>query len=460
MNVLHPMLADAINFPLVLLFGVGVLIPLLAFQVGVEGAVLARCWRIPFRELARCVFLANCWSLAAGIPVKIFNAWMYSWLLPSDLTGFFTLYPYAVALGTLIYFLVTWIVESRYAMKWLKSAGHPVSRSRLWSGVLVANLATYAVLAPVHYLATRPIHNVQEFTTNTAWANRPPTRMLYIDTATRHLQSIDSDGSQPETVVPLPVADYQVSADLNLCLFRAPGGGLYLYRRDTDSARLVWETAERYFMENVAFSPSGRFVAWFEPTKRMLEVADLQSTNRWSAAFVGEDTDPRIAWTTNDSQLAILSRTRETLLQVTPEKGLAESKWRLEELPQFAPVYGRVGGGHFFSGQDWGQHYSSEKRDGLSAWAFPGLGACLRIFDTNQPANPLVTLAVNPGLIHLSGYGFAFTHPAFLADGRECLFETPRDIYLLDVERKRVGHVTSGHSFILLDQRYAKGRRR
>ncbi len=117
MNAISPMLANGIDLPLLLFWGVAVFVPLMLFQIGVEGAILSRCWQIRFRELMTCVFLANCWSLLAGIPVKIFNAWFYSLMLPTDLAVFFARYPYAVTLGTLVYFFVTWLVEARYSMK-------------------------------------------------------------------------------------------------------------------------------------------------------------------------------------------------------------------------------------------------------------------------------------------------------------------------------------------------------
>ncbi|HPY29324.1 MAG TPA: hypothetical protein PLT00_04250 [Verrucomicrobiota bacterium] len=59
MKAIAPLLADGIDVPLVFLFGVAVLVPLMAFQVGVEGAILARLWRLSFRELARGVKLVR-----------------------------------------------------------------------------------------------------------------------------------------------------------------------------------------------------------------------------------------------------------------------------------------------------------------------------------------------------------------------------------------------------------------
>lgn len=47
-----PILADAIDIPLVLGLGIAVLVPLLAFQVLVEAAVLRGLWELPYKDFA------------------------------------------------------------------------------------------------------------------------------------------------------------------------------------------------------------------------------------------------------------------------------------------------------------------------------------------------------------------------------------------------------------------------
>jgi hypothetical protein len=222
--ILKPILADGIDLPLVMFFGVVVLVPLMLFEVAVEGGILSRFWRIPFRGLTRVVFLANCWSLLAGVPTKILNAVIYSYLLPDDLAGYVTRYPFAVTLGTLVYFLITVLVEAFYLSRWLKRESHALSRTMFWLGVLIANIATYAVVGPVHYFATRPLNNIKEFTADTRWAMQPPTKIIYIDPETRYLKSIYSDGSKPATLVPMAVKDYLVTSNLEMILFHDQGG--------------------------------------------------------------------------------------------------------------------------------------------------------------------------------------------------------------------------------------------
>ena len=106
-----PFFADAIDLPLVAFYGIVVLVPLMLFQVAVEGGILSHTWRSPFRELVRPVLLANCWSLLAGIPTKLLNGAIYAYLLPNDLAGYFARYPFAVTMGTLVFFVVTVFVE-------------------------------------------------------------------------------------------------------------------------------------------------------------------------------------------------------------------------------------------------------------------------------------------------------------------------------------------------------------
>src|ERR1700685_3599354 len=137
------MLADAIDIPFVLGFGLLVLVPLLLFEIGVEALVLKKIWGIPFFQLCHFTLIANCLSLLAGIPVKILNAWLYSFLLPEGLPGFFARYPSAIAIGSPLYFLVTLAVEGAYAFRWLRRGEFSIASGKIWKGILLANLASY-----------------------------------------------------------------------------------------------------------------------------------------------------------------------------------------------------------------------------------------------------------------------------------------------------------------------------
>jgi len=268
--------ADGIDFALVALWGIAVLVPLMLFQVAVESGILSRTWRIAFRPLVRPVFVANCWSLLAGIPTMIINAGISAILLPDDLAGYFARYSLAAIVGTMIYLIITILVEGFSLWRWLKGQNPPLSRRSFWLGVILANTASYAVLAPLHYLATRPIHNVKQFTSDTAWANQPPAQIIYIDPKTQHLKSIYSDGSRAKTLVPRLVVDYIVTSNLDLILFSETNGIRYLCRPGGEATEKGNAIDLKPFAERATFGPrdkehwnvensSGDWKAWAEP---------------------------------------------------------------------------------------------------------------------------------------------------------------------------------------------------
>jgi len=131
-----PIFADAIDIPIVLFFGIIVLVPLIAFEVFIEALVLKRIWHLPYGELCTFTFFANFWSLLAGIPTKVLNAFLYAHLLPDDIPGYFAQYTFAVAIGSLVYFAVTLLVEGAYAFRWQrrKELGLGRTRDARWWG--------------------------------------------------------------------------------------------------------------------------------------------------------------------------------------------------------------------------------------------------------------------------------------------------------------------------------------
>src|SRR5436305_482310 len=102
----------------------------------------------------------------------------------------------------ILYFVITILVEGFSLRRWLKRNNLTQSSGSFWLGILLANTATYLVLAPIHYLATKPIDDVKEFTAKTGWANQPPTRIVCIDPKTHYLKYVYSDGTRTTNLVP------------------------------------------------------------------------------------------------------------------------------------------------------------------------------------------------------------------------------------------------------------------
>jgi hypothetical protein len=67
---MHPIFADAIDIPMVLVAGIIVLVPLMAFEVFIEALVLRKTWHLPYGQLCTFTFFANSWSLLAEEGVR------------------------------------------------------------------------------------------------------------------------------------------------------------------------------------------------------------------------------------------------------------------------------------------------------------------------------------------------------------------------------------------------------
>lgn len=455
-----PMLADAIDIPVVLLAGVIVLAPLLAFNVLVEAFILKKCWRLPYRQLCGFAVFANLLSLLAGIPTKVLNACLYDTLLPADIPGYFARYPLALAIGSLVYFAVTLLVEGSYALRWCRRNGLGLSAGVVWQGILFANLATYAVLAPLHYWMTKPGNEIKQFAKDTSWAAHPEQTFLYVDGKDGFLKAARLDGTGFKTIVPEPMADYLVSSNMSVCLFRGTNGTLYLYRQGVGKAQPVRKTSERYLMSRVAFSPSGAHVAYFSEKNNRLTVVETTSGREMQlpeSRRVGVG-DPTVVWSAEEMKCFVKGAEGNRDVKVTIGADGTLNAERLEEtnaLPT-PPCYGRVGDGSWWSGADWGVTYSQDTTNDLTASSWPGLDSGLRIYrKLNGTNSRVLTVSVRPGLLHLAG--FYFGDVAFAGTPDQCVFEANGYIYLLDIPKRQLATLAKGDRFVLLTPRYEKG---
>lgn len=144
-------LADAIDFPIVIRAGVAILVPVTIFVVLSEAFVISKLLRYSFKKTVRFAFVANLLSAIAGIPTMLFNEWLFSVAKPHDLSGYFTSYLEFSVLATAVYFLVSVFVEFLWGLRWRKHQSIAVTKLRLLYSLVVANLLSYAVLAPLHY---------------------------------------------------------------------------------------------------------------------------------------------------------------------------------------------------------------------------------------------------------------------------------------------------------------------
>lgn len=450
---MKPFFADGIDLPILLVSGIIVLVPLLAFEVFVEAFVLKKVRRLPYQGLCKLTFIANCLSLLAGVPTKILNSYLSWLLLPDDLPGFFARYPMIAALGSLNYFAITVLVEGGYAFRWLKREGLTLSARQIWRGMLLANLATYAVLAPVNYFATRPLAHGWTFSRDTQWsrsANQSNAPILFIGNPDRYLKTISVDGHGMRTLVPIPVEDYLISADFTTCLFRGTNGSLYLYQRG--KTNLIWKTDGHFSMNQAAFSPSGSYVAFASEKDLTVELVDVAGGKR-TRLLPDPNLKPdssSVAWSPEEGKFFVATSNVRLAVEIGTNSEPAVTPLQGNTMPPVLKCYGRVGT-TMRGGSLWGDYYDSDTCGDLKVRSEAGLGSALII---ERGTNAPMFVAVDIGLLHIAGFWFGDVE--FLPDCDECLFEAENYIYLLQVSERRVGTLVKGERFIQLTARYEK----
>ncbi len=452
--------ADAINFPIVIGLGLAFLVPITAFVVLVETFVISKYLITRYKETLKFTFTANILSTIAGIPVMISNMWVFEIIIPKDLYNYFKLYlPYSV-LGYVLYFIATVLVEFAWGLRWNKKLSFNFGKKIIFYAILLANALTYAVLGPLHYYGSKPIHNIKEFTIDTKWAVKPSTKIIYIDRQNNYLMQIESNGELKEILVPFPMRDYMFSSDLNIFLFRGPDGHLYYYHRKDKQEKKIWDTTDRYLMNRVALSPSGNKVAYLmntgelKPFRLILFDAEENKTIKTDYITNVEDYDPEIVWSTEEKALYLKENKRPNSNPKIKRIIIDGNIKTVEEISDPSSIslndyYGRFGSGGWWANDDWGVSHGSDTLKHIKVYADYGLGSHIQISEDDKQ---ILFFADNPGLLHIAGRGLDET--SLISSGKECIFEDDRAMYLIDIQNKRIGKIADGQKHVLLTPSY------
>jgi hypothetical protein len=213
-------------------------------------------------------------------------------------------------------------------------------------------------------------------------------------------------------------------------------------------------------MDQVAFSPSGRKVAYISPAENTLNVVDTETYSRVQATTDKASAYdlPSVVWSTNENTfyfkrkdgtnafVAVIAN--EDALQIKPTSPTAPY--------DLLTVYGRVSTGTSWGGNgEWGQFYDLDRCNGLSIVVLPGFESALRVDNENATNPPQIAhFRINSGLLQLSA--FYFQDVSFLPDCQEIIFDTAGYIYIWNHQQKQIGIITAGERFILLTDRYRK----
>jgi hypothetical protein len=463
--------ADAFTVELALLFGGLFVLPVILFLMVVESVCLARGLRISAASALGLALGMNLASLAAGLPVLIVNGVLDLLLLPRQLAGYLRVYPRLVVLGVVVYFAATLLVEVGVVEWWRRRRSWPVGFRRVAGTVLLANLATYAVLVPLGVRDRGPRHDFRELTDDTSWALSPAVTVYYLDNRSQ-LSAIDTAGRGRRVLVPDAMRDYQFAADESWFLYHDRQKALRFCRAggepqtcrpprddfdltqvacDPQGTRVAYLQSEEF----ADWKPGWRLYVWEAATERTL------ATNYWvqsepSSPRQGDPAGwPELAWSTTEDVLFVQRPSGVVALCIDPDATVRQLDPD-EVSPKLFPVYGRFRNAQSRLTFDGGPLFVE---DHAGEWTVIGDDGMLREkpnLEVSQRGVRQLVLDDRSMWNFSSSRILSVRDVGFVQSGRELLFDDYRGLYLLNVEQRRLGWLTSGRDWVVPTPRYQR----
>ncbi|GEM_PF-1262330 len=464
--------ADGIDLPVALAGGVIFIVPLLAFNVAVEGFISARFFRAKFRDLWWSMCKANILTLLAGIPILILNGVLVSEFAPMAFLGQWS--KTIICMKVFNFFLATVGVEFLFLRKRILRGAFAGAPRVLWRGLFWAHVASYGVLVPLFVLPGLLGNHPRGYSANTKWACQPPSQVLFVST-NQELQTIMTDGSGHRTLLTNEVRDFVISPGLDTILFRGIDNQYFI--SSGESVRLVTAKPLRCGGQGMDFSPGGRFVGLLQMKDQdvymLLWDRDTGKTTETGLGNHDRFQGCRLVWSTNENVFYVRldANISKVIIRdpATTPAGAAMAGIEFEKTPfsgnptDLAEHFGRIG-----ETEPW----NSDPHD----WEFS-------YFQVNAPEEH-ERIYIEQGLapfIHAAAHGYSvtisdpdalgfgqrsFQQAAFTASGKELLFEDEshdghriRHICLVDLQTRRAGLITLGHRFLLMAPFFSKSGR-
>lgn len=483
-------LADVLLPSFYLTAGLAALIPSFLFAVLSESYVISKLLHLSFWRS----FQLSIW---ANIVSGILGSFLF-FFLPINLSentdrNDLSAYVHQFFVASLIAYLIYWIfsvfIEWLYGIRWKRKNQPGILNKDLLKAFIVANVVSYLVLVPIHYYFHSPLRMVNSVTEDTAWANQPPATILYLDNETRHLWTIKTDGTGKRLLVPYPMEQYLVSADLEQVVFFSVGTQLFHYNTASGVLTKLWESERHGFgsisyggmgmvetIQHIAISPSGRKVAWVLPVRDGTGGSDGPwETDFWKLTVYDLATgktsflDYRsrgsvIAW--SDSEDSIYIRCPSIQYSDIPGiQGIAKfvisgDQIKVEALidPKnltFSNTYGRFGHRSFAGGKVYINRFS-DSYGNLKVFAPPHLNPSVGSFISITRGNEILFSFSNSPFFAPISWGLIH-EPSFVQEGKECLFENGTILYLIDITGRKIGKLIQGVDHIVLTESYQQG---
>ena len=428
--------ADGIDLPIALAWGVGIFLPLLIFNATVEALIMRRFIGMKFGDLWPRWFMANVWSLLAGIPALMLNDALTGWFLPTELDRRFRAYPFFLLLFILVYFTATCLAEILYARRIVRKTGLPVTLATIAKGVLWSNLAAYAVLGPLYFAIGLPRTEVREFSPKAHWSKQPSLMVVAVG-KDGQLEAQDVGDRNHQVVVPFAVQQYVVSADLTQVLYRGTNDRYFLFAHGTN--QLLPDVGFSCLAPAMDFSPGMRYAGFFKRDGGHLRVFDRTTGQFKEVPTFGNDYDTRVVWSATEAIVYLKSQKQCWEILLEP---FVAYRNLTNQPSDFANHYGQTGNASSWDQVRYWHHQSGDSQVsvrygwGSQMLVFGGKHQALRLKD---PAGQLTV-----------------EQAVFPQGEEEVLFGLGGFVYLLDVPARCIGPVMSGHDFIALAPPFAK----
>ncbi|NLG42734.1 MAG: hypothetical protein GX547_05780 [Phycisphaerae bacterium] len=456
------MLADAINLPLVALYGLAVFGPLTLLVTMIECLVFKLLLRLRCRAVFKRVLVANVVStLAGGVVLSFQDRLIHSSGIIASIPAFVHGYWSVGLVLVSIYYAKSAIVESLIVPTRRFAARVERSRLSLVKGVVIGNVASYLVVGPLFVLATRPTFGHLEVTSDTGWTANPDQVVYFIGAEDHFIKRVNVSGSGLTTLVPYPAAAFLVSADETAFAYRGTDGNLYAYRVGDAAPVLIWATQQRFLMHAVSLSPDKLSVVYAEghdPGNEgyrteyrlsIFEMASRQASPVPGFVLTGFGS-PIISWSHDGSLMYAQQDSRSVyVISNMATHGVQPISPTAVRADELVGNYVRSSPGTYWGYDDWGCLLDDDSKAGTTVRCWLGLGAHLTVERDEQP---LLRVSNDYGLLKLGLPGPS--SPTFLAKGSEILVEWWGQIYLLDFERRRMGLLVSGRHYILPTPRF------
>ena len=457
------LLADGIELPIVAAWGLGILIPLTLIVTTIECGVMRAVLSVPLRRTFRRVLVANVVSIPLGGVVSFFDLAVFEQTgildsIPKFLSGY--LWACLIMIG--LYFVESSLVEGLIVASAKFSAAIGRRRGSVFKALVLGNVASYCLVGPLYYFATRPTLGAVEATMDTSWTANASLPVYFIDRSDRFIKRVMADGSDRATVVPYPAAAFSMSGDGEAFVYRGTDGNLYVYRLGDASPVRVWETEERFQMHSVSLAPDKTRVVFarkpsahaddWDPYR--LTVFDID-TGTSSDVIEGRQEDgwdePVVSWSADGQRIFVWEGGNNTVVYQgdAPWSLLDRRRAQGPGQSELAENHVRSSTGRYGAADDWGVWLFEDARNGYRIVCLPGLRGSVAVRHNKQT---VLQIDCGHGLLKIApSWPVA---PTFLPEGTEALLEWWDQLYILDAANGRLGLVTDGCRYIVPTPRF------